>query len=238
MKKYFLHNGSESSGPFDIEELKVKKINKSTPVWFDGMEHWKTAEEIPELTSLFMVIPPPFKPTSNKIPNEKIKKNNEEQKVLGFSKNTFFTILGILVFCIGTIVFNYLQDSRSRELEIKNHKTDIENHQFDLQQKEIEEQKKILEEQQLKEAERLITEKKDSLNNRKIEIQQLIEDKMINVEVLKNKLKDISSFKIHRTADEKKNQIDLLETEIDSLNNEILVLKNKSDRLKLELEKI
>ena len=29
MKKYYLHNGTESSGPFDTEELKVKKITKA-----------------------------------------------------------------------------------------------------------------------------------------------------------------------------------------------------------------
>ncbi len=238
MKKYFLHNGSESSGPFDIEELKVKKINKSTPVWFDGMEHWKTAEEIPELTSLFMVIPPPFRPTQNKISNKKIEKNQEEQKILGFSKNTFYVISGILILAIGTTIFNNLQDSRSRELEIKNHKTDIENQQYVLQQKEIEEQKIVLAEQQQKEAERLLIGKKDTINNKIVEIQQLVNDKRITIEILKNKLNDTSSFKMLRTPEEKKVQIDLLESEIESLKNEIIVLKNESDRLKLELEKI
>ena len=29
MKKYYLHNGTESSGPFDIEELKAKNITKA-----------------------------------------------------------------------------------------------------------------------------------------------------------------------------------------------------------------
>lgn len=238
MKKYFLHNGSESSGPFAIEELKTKKINKTTPVWFDGMEHWKSAEEIPELTSLFMVIPPPFKATSNKISNEKIKKNHQAQEILGLSKNIFYSISGIIILCLGTIVFNNLEDSRRKELEIKNHKTDIENQQIVLQQKEIAEQKILLEEQQKKEAERALIEKKDSVNNRSSEIKLSIQEKEINIEALKNKLKDTSSFKMLRTADEKKIQIDLLETEIESLINEIILLKNESDRLKLDLEKI
>lgn len=238
MKKYFLHNGSESSGPFDIEELKVKKINKSTPVWFDGMEHWKTAEEIPELTSVFKVIPPPFKPTTNKAPNRKIEKNQEEQKILGFSKNTFFIISGVLILAIGTTVFNYIEDSRRRELEIKNNKTAVENQQYLLQQKEIEEQKILLEEQQQKEAERLLIEKKETQNNRIAEIQELVAEKTAAIELLKSKLKDTSSFKMLRTPEEKKVQLDLLESEIESLNNEIVILKNESDRLKLELEKI
>lgn len=60
MKKYFLHINNETIGPFDLEELKARRITKKTPVWFEGMEHWKTAEEIPELTSLFLAIPPPI----------------------------------------------------------------------------------------------------------------------------------------------------------------------------------
>ena len=60
MKKYFLHNGTESSGPFDLEELKAKRITKTSPVWFEGMENWKTAGEIPELKTIFVLVPPPF----------------------------------------------------------------------------------------------------------------------------------------------------------------------------------
>ncbi len=238
MKKYFLHNGTESSGPFDIEELKAKNINKSTPVWFDGMEHWKKAEEIPELTPVFRVIPPPYqRPTTNKTSINK-DTYQKDTKILGLSKNTFYSISGILILCLGIIIFNNLEDSRRRELEIKNHKTDIENRQYVLQQKEIEEQKILLEEQERKEAERALAEKKDSITNRKSEIKQLIIDKEISVEILKNKLKDASSFKVLRTAEEKKTQMDLLESEIESTNNEIILLKNELDRLKLDLEKV
>ena len=44
MKKYFLHTGTENSGPFDLDELKAKSITKTTPVWFEGMENWKYAD--------------------------------------------------------------------------------------------------------------------------------------------------------------------------------------------------
>ncbi len=238
MKKYFLHNGSESSGPFTLEELKEKNIVKTTAVWFDGLEHWKTAAEIPELTRLFVATPPPFQSLPNATPSPKKTKIVAEQKILGLSKNTFIIVAAILILAIGTTIFNTLQDSRSRELKIKNHKTEIENQQFILQQKEIEEQKMIIAEQDRKEAESQLKERKITVNNRIAEIQELVDNKNLNIETLENKLNDASSFKLLRTPEEKKIQIDILKSEIESLKNEVIILKNEFDQLKLELEKI
>lgn len=237
MKKYFLHNGSESSGPFTLEELKEKKITKSTPVWFDGLEHWKIAGEIPELTRLFVATPPPFQTTPNAAPSPKKTTPEEEQKILGLSKNNFIIVAAVLILVIGTTIFNTLQDSRRRELEIKNHKTDIENEQYRIQQIQIEEQKKILAEQEKKEAERIIKERKVFVDKRINEIQELVDAKNLNIEILENKLNDTSTFKLLRTPEEKKIQIDLIESEIESLKNEVIILKNEFDQLKLELEK-
>lgn len=33
MNTYYLHDGTSDSGPFYIEELKAKKITKTTSVW-------------------------------------------------------------------------------------------------------------------------------------------------------------------------------------------------------------
>ena len=35
MKKFYLFNGSEQEGPFDLEALESKKISKETPIWKD-----------------------------------------------------------------------------------------------------------------------------------------------------------------------------------------------------------
>ena len=238
MKKYFLHNGSESSGPFTLEELKEKNIAKTTPVWFDGLEHWKTADEIPELTRLFVATPPPFKSSPNATSIPKKTMTLKEQKMVGLSKNTFIIVASVLILAIGTTVFNTLQDSRSRELKIKNHKTEIENQQFILQQREIEEQKIIVAEHEKKEAERVLKERKIIVMNRIAEIQELVEGKNLNIEIIKNKLNDASSLKLLRTSEEKKIQTDILNNEIESLKNEVIILKNELDQLKLELEKM
>jgi hypothetical protein len=60
MKKYYLHNGNENIGPFDIDELKAKAITKNTQVWCEGMEDWKNAGEMEEIKSILPLIPPPI----------------------------------------------------------------------------------------------------------------------------------------------------------------------------------
>ncbi|MEQ1676737.1 MAG: DUF4339 domain-containing protein [Chitinophagaceae bacterium] len=60
MKKYFLNDGTGQQGPFSIEELKEKGIAASTPIWYDGLEKWTTAGELPELDSILVHTPPPF----------------------------------------------------------------------------------------------------------------------------------------------------------------------------------
>jgi hypothetical protein len=67
MKKYFLHNGADQQGPFDIDDLKTKNISRETPIWFDGISEWTIAGKIEELKPLFATIPPPFS-TSNSTP--------------------------------------------------------------------------------------------------------------------------------------------------------------------------
>jgi len=86
MKKYFLHNGTESSGPFNFEELIAKKITKKTPVWFEGMENWKYAGEIDE----------------RRLQSEILKENNIEPSAKidrVFSQNSprFTTIVKVLI---------------------------------------------------------------------------------------------------------------------------------------------
>ena len=121
MKKYYLHNGTESSGPFDIEELKAKKITKASPVWFEGMLHWKTAGEIPELNQLFIVNPPPFPLFEKAEPAPKAEANKEIRKILGLPKSTFFAVCVVLILATSTVIFNNIREERSRELRIKNH---------------------------------------------------------------------------------------------------------------------
>lgn len=59
MKVYYLHDGDNQAGPFDIDQLKSKNIGKNTPVWRDGLDEWTTAGDLQELSSIFNSATPP-----------------------------------------------------------------------------------------------------------------------------------------------------------------------------------
>ena len=63
MKKYFYSDGTNKYGPFTLEELKSQNIERSTKVWFHGLEKWQSAETISELDEIFILTPPPIEST-------------------------------------------------------------------------------------------------------------------------------------------------------------------------------
>lgn len=238
MKKYFLHNGTENSGPFDLDELKAKSITKTTPVWFEGMENWKYAGKIDELSCVFTVVPPPISSFKTAPSTPKTEQKKEPRKIIGLSKTNFFAILIVIVILVGINVLNTFQEKRSEELELKNHKTEVENYQYELQQKEIANQKILEAQEEQAAAERMSKEKKNAGNNRLLVIQQTITNYQTQLTETEKKLNNASGFKLLRTAAEKKEQMNLLKKNIDSFKIEMVKLKNESDQLKLELEKI
>ncbi len=60
MKKYYYSDGLDKYGPFTLDELKNKSIDRRTKIWFDDLgEDWKEAGSVPELKDLFRLTPPP-----------------------------------------------------------------------------------------------------------------------------------------------------------------------------------
>ena len=105
MRKYFLHNGNEQTGPFSIDELKAQNIQKNTSVWFEGLSDWTIANDIPELKeSLFSNLPPVFKsavsaePVANfSLPSEK-KTFNTKRKMFILGGILIVVIAGVLIY--------------------------------------------------------------------------------------------------------------------------------------------
>lgn len=60
MKKYYYSDGKNSLGPFSFDELREKRINGDTKVWFQGLGDWKPAFQIPELADIISISPPPI----------------------------------------------------------------------------------------------------------------------------------------------------------------------------------
>ncbi len=53
MKKYFIHANGSNAGPYSFEDLRAMRIQKTTPVWYDGLGNWTNAGDIDELNVLF-----------------------------------------------------------------------------------------------------------------------------------------------------------------------------------------
>lgn len=235
MNSYYLHNGTESSGPFNITELKAKSILNTTPVWCEGMQDWKTAGEIAELQSIFRVMPPPIN-TTTALPKQSTEEANT--KIIGIDKSLFYMLSGILILVVGTLIFNYFEEGRSAELEQKNSITEKNNLQFQLQEKEIEEQKNRIIEQEKQEFERVLKERKQTLNNRLFEIKEKLAFNFSALDQSKDTLAKAKDFQFLRTDNERNEDISLIENEIEILSTEIENLKIEMDQLYLELEKI
>jgi hypothetical protein len=82
MKKFYIHNGTEQMGPFDVDELKARDIHSDTPIWHEGLENWTTASQVEELKNILKnSSPPPFtQQTSSPPPIPKIETHNEDKK--------------------------------------------------------------------------------------------------------------------------------------------------------------
>ena len=59
-KLYYIAVNGQRTGPFTINELKDKKIERSTLVWSEGMENWTKAELLPEFNGFLRTEPPPI----------------------------------------------------------------------------------------------------------------------------------------------------------------------------------
>ena len=69
MRKYFYTNRVNNFGPFTLEELSEKNIQRDTLVWYEGLTEWKKAGSLPELSSLFRQVPPPAPAPSPSVGN-------------------------------------------------------------------------------------------------------------------------------------------------------------------------
>ena len=71
MTQYYYTDGTNKFGPMSLDELKTKGLTADTLVWYEGMDNWIAASQVPELSSMFGVnVPPPVASTSNQPPQQ------------------------------------------------------------------------------------------------------------------------------------------------------------------------
>jgi len=125
MKEYYLHNGEDNSGPFNIEELKDQKITKDKLVWSNDMQDWKKAGEVDELKSILSNNPPPLK---------KIQKSEyQKPKKSIFLKYLIIAISIIAFLAIGSNIIsenntnqnNFIPEDDSINIQLRNNITSL-----------------------------------------------------------------------------------------------------------------
>jgi len=115
MKKYFLHDGFQQAGPFDIEELKSKNLNRDTPIWFEGLNEWTTIGNVEELKNIITAIPPPFEtkmisplPVQKPATQQKVAFDKPKQSSSTGRKLLIFAGIIVLVL-IAVFVYNQME---------------------------------------------------------------------------------------------------------------------------------
>ncbi len=114
MKKYFIQTSSGQEGPFSLEDLKEKKLDRTTQVWYKELKEWTTIDKIPELSELLENVPPPLpknletnQPPKFNTPNAK----SEVKKRNNFSRLFYLVAVILIIFLCGKFGFEYYEDS-------------------------------------------------------------------------------------------------------------------------------
>lgn len=112
MTKYYFHDGEKELGGFSKEELKKYSIKKDTPIWFEALDEWTTADKIEDLLDIIEKKPPALsKKTSKQLNN-----NGNLTSLILIKKNRFY-----LAATIGLLfVFIIIYGLKENPLNIKN----------------------------------------------------------------------------------------------------------------------
>lgn len=59
-QNFYVAVSGQQQGPFTIDELRTKNIQRDTLVWTEGLENWTKAEYLPFLKDILKSVPPPL----------------------------------------------------------------------------------------------------------------------------------------------------------------------------------
>ncbi|MFZ4671252.1 MAG: DUF4339 domain-containing protein [Flavobacterium sp.] len=125
MKEYYIHNGKDNRGPFNIEELKDQKITKVTPVWSNDMQNWKKAGEVDELKSILSNNPPPLKKIQKSVYQKPKKSNFLKYLIIAISIIAFLAIGSNIISENNTNQDNFTSEDDSINIQLRNNITSL-----------------------------------------------------------------------------------------------------------------
>jgi len=235
MKKYFIEIEGGQSEAFTLDELKDKKLLKTTLVWYEGLEDWTQAGAIAELDFLFVSVPPPLKKVIPPVlpkPQEftAIPQPVEERESFLSSRRNK-VLLGSFSLVVFVILLISFTDKSKVEAEGQLQENTL---LIQQQQQQLEEQNAKIAGQQRLEQERQERERKAAIEKRMGEVNEELTIAYTNLEAAKRKLNDASSFQLLRSASTRNEQVNTAtenvrawEKEIEKLEDELKDLRVK-----------
>lgn len=229
MRKYYINNGQENLGPFNLNELRLKRIDRETMVWFFGLESWAKAKSVPELKELFSyssrlkIGKPPL--LENQYDSEE-----EKNKEIYFETRKSLVFIGI-VLAIGLCIVFYAflnihrisKNEAEREIELQKDKEGLieaySKNNYNDQKKTV-----IIEEEKSEAEKHRITKR---IKQIEIELNVAYE----NLETAKEKLYKATEFKLMRSPEERRLAVQVANNEITIWKDEIRILEKEMREL-------
>ncbi len=223
MQEFYIYMNNEQKGPFSTTELKELMITRETMVWYEGAENWIKAQDVEELKGIFKSIPPPFQVNStdtDSVDDPIYEDNSHKTEIIkpkvNSKRNKIIWVVASSLILIATCLIYILTNQ-----------SELENS--------IQEQNSAIQQQQSIEATR--NAEKIRLQNEQQNLQKAAELESLKTELdkaitayraSKLELTEIRKFKLLRTSEEKRQQIEgqlekirAWENEVERLNREI-----------------
>jgi len=70
-QQFYIALNGQQTGPFTIDDLKAKNIQRDTLIWTEGLDNWTKAEHIPLLKEVLRATPPPPPTPTPPVSNDK-----------------------------------------------------------------------------------------------------------------------------------------------------------------------
>ncbi|WDO12633.1 DUF4339 domain-containing protein [Flavobacterium sp. WW92] len=210
MKKYYINNGEQNLGSFDLNDLKSKGIDRDTLVWFFGLERWSRARSIPELKELFR--------TSLKRREGGFRESVDDETASFFKDRLLLFVAAGLILGFGILFYSFYITSTITQDEQRSHN--------ELQEsKELFMQERVVSVQALPEKLPLLLAEKKASTKRiaQIEIELAIADQ--NLAAAEQELMGARYFQFLRMSDVRQQEIEAAKKKIEVWKDEIKLLK-------------
>lgn len=121
-QQFYIAVNGQKTGPFSLEELKSKDIQKDTLMWTEGLDNWTKADHIPLLKDILRAIPPPLtnsgssQNTSQNVPPPPITNKPAQDKYFGYELASNFqrfwaSIIEGIIISIPVMIFGGIEET-------------------------------------------------------------------------------------------------------------------------------